>query len=56
MAEVNDIQFMFCIQTHALETLEEQVACAEGTDYYPPLRAAHASTSIANDANGVPSP
>ena len=54
MAKVNDIELMFCIQTHALDIVEEQVACPKGTDYYPSLRADHASTSNANDAAGIP--
>ena len=53
--EVNDIELMFCIQTRALH-LEEQMACPKGADYYPCLRAAHASTSNANDAAGVSDP
>ena len=56
MAEVNEVQLMFCIQTHALDTLEEHVACARGTDYYPSLRAAHASTSNPKHASGVHNP
>ena len=56
MAEVNEVQLMFCIQTHALDTLEEHVACARGTDYYPSLRAAHASTRNPKHASGVHNP
>lgn len=53
---MNEIELMFCIQTHALDILEEQVACVKGADYYPSLRADCASTGGANDASGVPNP
>lgn len=56
MAELKDIELMFCIQTYASEKLEEHVACAKCTDYYPSLRGAHASTSNAIYAAGVPEP
>ena len=53
---MNGIQLMFCIQTRALETFDEEVACTEGTGHYPSLRAAYAGTSKAKDAAGVPKP
>lgn len=56
MAELNDVQLMFCIQICASDTFDRQVACTKGTDYYPSLRADHASTSKVKDAAGAPKP
>ena len=49
MAEVNDIQLIFCIQNRDLDTFDGQGACATGADYYASLRAAHPSTSKEED-------
>ena len=53
---MNGIQLMFCIQTRALETFDEQMACATGTVHYPSLQAAYAGTSKAKAAADAPKP
>ena len=49
MAEMNDIQLMFCIQNRGLDTFDRQGTCATGADYYASLRAAHPRTSKEED-------
>ena len=56
MAEVKNIQLLLCIQSHALDPFDEQVACAKDTDYYPSLRGAHALTSGARTPPVSPCP
>ena len=55
-SEVNNIQLLLCIQTHALDPFHEQVVCAKDTDYYPSLRGAHALDSGARMPPVFPCP